>query len=84
MSVGLSVGLSARKVYCDKTAEWIRMPFGMVSGVGGGMGVLRLGWLSSNVPAKHYVGFKKLLCDILNSDTPRQNTKIAHMPLSNG
>jgi len=29
-----SVGRSVRKVYCGKTAEWIRMPFGMVSGVG--------------------------------------------------
>ena len=33
-SVGLSVGLSVRKVYCGKMVEWIRMPFGMVSGVG--------------------------------------------------
>jgi len=29
----VSVRLSVRKVYCDKTG--IRMPFGMVSGVGG-------------------------------------------------
>ena len=34
----LSVCLSI--VYCGKTAEWIRMPFGIVSGVGRGMGVL--------------------------------------------
>jgi len=27
-------------VYCGKTADWIRMPFGMVSGVGREMGVL--------------------------------------------
>jgi len=27
-------------VYCGKTAEWIRMPFGVVSGVGREMGVL--------------------------------------------
>jgi len=27
-------------VYCDKTADWIWMPFGAVSGVGRGMGVL--------------------------------------------
>ena len=43
-SVGLSVGLSVcvyvRKVYCGKTVDWIRMPFGMVSGVGRGMDVL--------------------------------------------
>jgi len=39
-SIHLSVGLSVRKVYCGKTAEWIRMPFGMVSGVGQGMDVL--------------------------------------------
>jgi len=36
--VCLSVCLSAK--YCGKTAEWIRMPSGMVSGVGRGMGVL--------------------------------------------
>jgi len=41
-SVGLRVCvcLSVRKVYCGKTAEWIWVPFGMVSGVGRGMGVL--------------------------------------------
>jgi len=39
-SVCLSVCLSVRKVYCDKTADWIRMPFGMVSGVGRWLGVL--------------------------------------------
>jgi len=27
-------------VYCGKTADWIHMPFGVVSGVGRGMGVL--------------------------------------------
>ena len=36
----LAVGRSVRRVYCDKTADWIRMPFGVVSGVGRGMGVL--------------------------------------------
>jgi len=36
----VSVGRSVRKVYCGKTAEWIWMPFGMVSGVGRGMGAL--------------------------------------------
>jgi len=30
-SVGLSVCLCVRKVYCGKTADWIRMPFGVVS-----------------------------------------------------
>ena len=37
--VGLCVPvcLSVRKVYCGKTADWIRIPFGMVSGVGRGM-----------------------------------------------
>ena len=39
-SVCLSVDLSDCKVYCGKTAEWIRMPFEMASGVGRGMGVL--------------------------------------------
>ena len=27
-------------MYCGKKADWIRMPFGVVSGVGRGMGVL--------------------------------------------
>ena len=35
-SVGLSVCLSVRKVYCGK---WL-IPFGVVSGIGRGMGVL--------------------------------------------
>jgi len=40
-SVGLSVCLSVRKVYCDKMADWIRLPFGiMLSGVGRWLGVL--------------------------------------------
>jgi len=29
-----------QKVYCGKSADWIRMPFGVVRGVGRGMGVL--------------------------------------------
>jgi len=36
LSVCLSVCLSVLKVYCGKTADWIRMPFGMVSGIGRG------------------------------------------------
>jgi len=37
----LSISWSdVRKVYCGKMAHWIQMPFGMVSGVGRGMGVL--------------------------------------------
>ena len=36
----LPVCLSVRKVHCGKMADWIRMPFGAVSGVGWGMGVL--------------------------------------------
>jgi len=39
LSLCPSVSQSVRKVYCDKMADWIRMPFGMVSGVGRGMGV---------------------------------------------
>jgi len=38
--VHVCVYLSVWKVYCGKTADWIRMPFGMVSGVGRGIGVL--------------------------------------------
>jgi len=34
------VCLSVRKVYYGKAADWIRMPFAVVSGVGRGMGVL--------------------------------------------
>jgi len=40
LSVCLSVGLSVRKVYCGRKADWIRMPLGMVSGIGRGTGVL--------------------------------------------
>jgi len=36
----LSACVCVRKVYCGKTADWIRMPFRVVSGVGLGMGVL--------------------------------------------
>jgi len=36
----LCVCRSERKVYCGKTADWIRMSFGMVSGVGRMIGVL--------------------------------------------
>ena len=39
-SVGLSVCLSAQKVYCGKTADWIRMPFGVVTLVVRGMETL--------------------------------------------
>ena len=41
--VCLSFGRSVWKVYCGKTVDWIRMPFGVVSGVGRGMGVLDVG-----------------------------------------
>jgi len=40
LSVGVYVYQSVRKVYCGKTADLIRMTFGLVSGVGRGMGVL--------------------------------------------
>jgi len=47
LSVGLSIGrsvcLCVRKVYCSKTADWIRIPFGMVSVVGRGIDVLDRG-----------------------------------------
>jgi len=36
----LSVCLSVWKVYCGKMSDWIHIPFGVVSGVGQGMGVL--------------------------------------------
>jgi len=41
-SVGLCLCLCLESILC-KTAEWIRMPFGVVSGVGRGMGVLNEG-----------------------------------------
>jgi len=40
LSPSSSVGLSDRWVNYGKTARWIWMPFGMVNGVGRGMGVL--------------------------------------------
>jgi len=40
LSVGLSVSQSLRMVHCGKTADWIWMPFAVVSGIGRGMGVL--------------------------------------------
>ena len=45
MSVGHSVclSLSVQKVSCGKRANWIQMLFGVVSGVGRGMDVLRDG-----------------------------------------
>ena len=36
----VSVSVSVWKVYCGKPADWIWMPFGVVSAVGRGMGVL--------------------------------------------
>ena len=42
-SFGLCVCLSVRKVYCGKTADWIQMPFEVVSGVCRGMGILNGG-----------------------------------------
>jgi len=41
--VGRSVCRSVRKVYCDKTADWIPIPFGVVSGIGRVIGILD-GW----------------------------------------
>ena len=41
--VGLSVCLSVRKVYCGKTADWIRVPIGVENGVGPGIGVYDVG-----------------------------------------
>ena len=39
-SVCQSVGQLVRRVYCGKMADWMCMPFGVVSGVGRAMGVL--------------------------------------------
>ena len=41
--LSICVGLSVQKVYCGKMADWIRMLFGMMSGVSRGMGVLDWG-----------------------------------------
>ena len=35
-----SVGRSVRRVYCGKMADWIWMPFEVMSGIGRWMGVL--------------------------------------------
>jgi len=43
LSVGRSVCLSVRRVYCGKTTDWMWVPFGVVTGVGRGMGVLDWG-----------------------------------------
>ena len=40
ISVCVSVCVSVQRVYCGKTADWIRMPLRVVSGVGRWMGVL--------------------------------------------
>jgi len=40
VSVCQLVGLSVQKMYCDKTADWIWMPFRVVSGVSWGMDIL--------------------------------------------
>jgi len=42
-SPGPSVCRSVRNVYCGETANWIWMPFGMVSGVDRSMGVFDFG-----------------------------------------
>jgi len=47
LSVYVCVCLSVRKVYCGKTADWIRMPFGTVNGVGLCMGVLDFGGVTN-------------------------------------
>jgi len=43
LSVSRLVCLSVRKVYYGKTANWIQISFGVVSGVGQGIGVLDRG-----------------------------------------
>ena len=43
MRVCQLAGLSVWKVYCGKTADWIQTPFGMVSRVDRGIGVLDRG-----------------------------------------
>ena len=43
LSVCVCVGLVVQKEYCGKTADWIRMPFGMVSGVSQEISVFRWG-----------------------------------------
>jgi len=41
--IGFSLICLSAHVNCGKMADWIRMLFGMVSGVGPGMGVLDFG-----------------------------------------
>jgi len=40
LSPSPSVGLSVRRVYCGKVADWISVLFGVVSGIVREMGVL--------------------------------------------
>jgi len=40
LSPSPSVCVCVRKVYCSKMADWIRMPFGVLRGVGREMGIL--------------------------------------------
>ena len=67
--LGLSVWLSVKWVNCGKTADWIWMPFGVVSGVGRKMGVLD-GWRSSKgrgsfgVNVGHPIATNEDLCDM--------------------
>jgi len=43
MLLNIHVAHVSAHVNCGKMADWILMPFGMVSGVGLGMGVLNFG-----------------------------------------
>ena len=56
--------VSVRKVYCGKTADWIRIPFGVVSGVGRGMGVLD-GSVRDRRRGRAVLGVIGNLCDAL-------------------
>jgi len=64
----LSVGLSIRRVYCGKTADLIRMPFGVVRGVGRGMGVLDRGSDRQRERGSFGGEFGTCLCDALFSN----------------
>ena len=53
----LSVSRSVHKVYCGKMADWIWMPFGMVSGVSQGMDVLNGGGYCRRGRGSFWVNF---------------------------
>jgi len=71
LSVGRSVSrVSVRKVYCDETADWIRMLFGTLGCEWGWSrdGCIRWGWLLSKERAVLGMDISALLAILIESD----------------